>query len=384
LITELLCATCSHRHLTSLNLCIGFWHRYLVLGSPQHFGEEGSVSVSVDAIIIIVLVTIFQLGIPRVLVPLSALCAVCGAVPLLAVIGGGAANNDLAVGLTQSGGLSTRRTDFGLLLSWMLWVNQGYFSVGLLVSEVASNQQVRAVMCILLTIVPLVTALTLLPLAAAWGAERNPEQYDSGRFQEIAQRLVADWFKVPFLVGAVMAELVLFSSASTAAHRVFHYVMQSQMAERLGPDAVTPTGSAFARRLWFDTRRGTPPGFVLLINLVLLPLAVWLPYRTLVQLAMLMAAPAIVAACAAFWKCRPACWSRGLILLPLITVGAMLFFVLCDDDATFSIPYFKAITGAALYGATAIFAICSRRRTPLKLSEKSHLMPAPDMFDARA
>jgi len=282
------------------------------------------------------------------------------------VVVGGGVNGDLADGLTQPGALGANRSDYGLLLSWLLWVNQGYFSVGLLVAEVQSDQRARAMTLIVTTVAPLVAALTLLPLAAAWGAERNQAAFASGELQQIVRALVADWFDIPFLVSAVMAEIVLFSSASTAAQRVLHFVAQSQLPLTLGADAATRVDvDPITRWLWFDMRRGTPGGFVCIVNLVLLPLAVWLPYTVLVQLAMLLAAPAILAACAAFWHCRGPSWARLVVILPVLAVGAMLFLVLSDERDTFAIPYFKGIATAVLVVVTCVFAVVGRREPAL-------------------
>lgn len=332
-------------------------------GAPEHFGDN-NVAVSIDAIIIIVLVTLSHLCFPRALVPISAACTALGLLPILAVLGGGAANGDLTDGIARGGTIGGRRTDVGLLLSWMLWVNQGYFSIGLLIAEVPPGFRPRAVALVLLTVAPIVLALTILPLGVAWGSNQTPTSFVPGQFQRVAEAVVADWARIPFLVGAVMTEVVLFSSASTAAHRVLHFVAQSQLPHRFGPNAAVRAGAGLTRWVWFDTRRGTPPGFVLIVNLVLLPVMVWLPYRTLVQLAMLLAAPANVAACAAFWaSCRgpnPKDGPGWVVAGPLVVVAGMLYFVLSDNQEVLGIPYFKLAVGGALYAATAIFARCSR------------------------
>lgn len=112
-------------------------------------------------------------------------------------------------------------SSFGLGLGIVIWNYIGWESPSTILGEVDNPRRtyVRA----LWISVPLITISYLLPMIAALGSglhADDPSAWADGDFADVGGLLAGDWLKVAIIVGAVIAQVGLFSSLLMSGSRV--------------------------------------------------------------------------------------------------------------------------------------------------------------------
>lgn len=131
-------------------------------------------------------------------------CFVLSLLPCLAFIAIGLPRVDPAA-VVATGGVPT---DWALLLSWALWLYSGFSSLGSMAGEVERpNRTYPIVVGVLL---PLISALNVLPFAIALSLDPVAAHYQAGYFGTLAGRLSGRWLELTFACGANISMLGLY------------------------------------------------------------------------------------------------------------------------------------------------------------------------------
>ena len=113
-------------------------------------------------------------------------------------------------------------TDWGLLLSWTLWLYSGFSSLGCMAGEVERPR--TTYLTVIGVLFPLVLALNLLPFLVSVSLDADRDHYHAGYFRVLAQRLGGSWLRVTFTAGANVALVGLYQSQVLAAERSLYAV----------------------------------------------------------------------------------------------------------------------------------------------------------------
>ena len=105
--------------------------------------------------------------------------------------------------------------DLALLLSWTLWLYSGFSWLGCLAGEVQSPR--RTYLLATAVLLPLVTALNLLPLMVSLSLDPEPSHYSAGYFRVLAVKLLGDGLGLAFALGSNVALLGLYHAQAVAA-----------------------------------------------------------------------------------------------------------------------------------------------------------------------
>ena len=108
-------------------------------------------------------------------------------------------------------------TDWGLLLSWTLWLYSGFSSLGCMAGEVERPR--KTYLTVIGVLFPLVLALNLLPFLVSVSLDADRDHYHAGYFRVLAQRLGGSWLRITFTAGANVALVGLYQSQILAAER---------------------------------------------------------------------------------------------------------------------------------------------------------------------
>ena len=84
-------------------------------------------------------------------------------------------------------------TDWGLLLSWTLWLYSGFASLGCMAGEVERPR--TTYLTVIGVLFPLVLALNLLPFLVSVSLDADRDHYHAGYFRVLAQRLGGSWLR---------------------------------------------------------------------------------------------------------------------------------------------------------------------------------------------
>jgi len=203
--------------------------------------------------------------------------------------------------------------DGALLLSWALWLYSGFSWLGCLAGEVEKPQTTYvAAMCILL---PLVTALNMLPFLVSLSMDPDVSHYEAGYFKVLAGGM-AGWLAQVFSLGGVASLLGLLHSQMIAADATlaafakerYDSVMVTLQAEaakkaaspQTGAEAGTraaPFGSGwlvrfreapFGRFMFDDPPDGGAPHGAVLFNSICISFLLTLHYQILVEVEMML------------------------------------------------------------------------------------------------
>eukprot|EP00040_Diaphanoeca_grandis_P043843 m.10468 g.10468 ORF g.10468 m.10468 type:complete len:600 (-) comp8329_c0_seq1:77-1876(-) len=338
-------------------------------------------SVPVAASALIAMITVLQLVGHSSLVTMTTIFAVCSLIPLLIFIIGGGHQLDSRQ-WTNSNNISGG-SNFGLWISWMLWMNQGYVSIGTVTERVFDGtRKRRSVWLVLLATLPLVFVVYFFPLMVAWGIDSDYENYSPGHMTELAGRAIGKEFQYVFLTGAILALIAFYVSASMASTRVLYFLLQTRCPQTFGKEVDLHRISKCHRWCFLNVRLGVPIG-VVLCNTVCVALAVWLPYQMLIQATIMVSAPSLLLLCFAYVQDK-----RGginntnnnkrnfnglllfrisegpigasfVVLLPVVILVSQLYFTLSDDALLFEIPYFNAVFLSSVIGMGGFVHLCS-------------------------
>lgn len=197
--------------------------------------------------------------------------------------------------------------DWSLLVSWVLWLYCGFFSLGTLAGELERPKHSYIVSIAVLF--PAVLLLNTLPLAVALGIDPDASHYSAGYFNVLARRLAGSWLDWGFQLGANVCLIGLYNAAVLTAERSLAFLVNSHYSEAIARLAAGSTGGPFehasssrstARRLkrllgWLLTTgaSGVAPLYIVL-NAVCAAVLVWMPYTILVEFSMLLSVPSIL------------------------------------------------------------------------------------------
>ena len=182
-------------------------------------------------------------------------------------------------------------TDWGLLLSWTLWLYSGFSSLGCMAGEVERPK--TTYLTVIGVLFPLVLALNLLPFLVSVSLDADRDHYHAGYFRVLAQRLGGSWLRVTFTAGANVALVGLYQSQILAAERSLYAVaLERGLVAPPTADADAPGRSRASRAAdWLraaPAAGGVPRAHVLFNAFGVLLLIVALPYRALVEVEMML------------------------------------------------------------------------------------------------
>ena len=186
--------------------------------------------------------------------------------------------------------------DWSLLVSWILWLYCGFFSLGTLAGEL--EQPRRTFVISIAVLFPAVLILNTLPLAVALGLDDAPEHYSAGYFNVLAGRLAGAWLDWGFQLGANVCLVGLYNAAVLTAERSLFFLVQSNYAEQMerlsaAQEVAGHRGAApLIRWLLSTSQTGVAPLYIL-TNAACAAVLVWMPYTILVEFSMLLSVPSI-------------------------------------------------------------------------------------------
>ena len=187
--------------------------------------------------------------------------------------------------------------DWSLLVSWILWLYCGFFSLGTLAGEL--EQPRRTFVISIAVLFPAVLILNTLPLAVALGLDDAPEHYSAGYFNVLAGRLAGSWLDWGFQLGANVCLVGLYNAAVLTAERSLFFLVQSNYAEQMerlsaAQEVAGHRGAAPVLRWLLSTSQTGVAPLYILTNAACAAVLVWMPYTILVEFSMLLSVPSIV------------------------------------------------------------------------------------------
>jgi len=260
--------------------------KYVGTMLPMGETSRGLLSVS-----IVVLVTLINLLGTDVMVKFNTLLAVVSLAPTLVFVFMGVPQLEPSKILVSEGEL-----DSTLLVSWILWLYCGFFSLGTLAGEL---ERPRHTFIVSLSILfPAVLLLNTLPLAVALSLDDVPSHYSAGYFNVLARRLAGAWLDYGFQVGANVCLIGLYNAAALTAERSLFFLLNEHYANELAALDVRAKESgrkvdAVLHYLLATSNTGVAPFFIL-FNAAIAALLVWAPYTILVEFSMLLSVPSIM------------------------------------------------------------------------------------------
>ena len=122
----------------------------------------------------------------------------------------------LGLGSLEPGAITATSgdTDWALLTSWAIWLYSGFTSLGTMAGEVDRPSCVYP--CVVAILLPLITALNVLPFAIALSLDDDRSKYSSGFFGTLAGLLAGPWLQGLFVLGANLSQIGLYHSQVTA------------------------------------------------------------------------------------------------------------------------------------------------------------------------
>ena len=253
---------------------------YPVLAS--HFvAKEFELSRSAQALVadfVVVAITFVKLIGTKAIVRMSGVISTVAFVPTVLYMLLGLGRLKLGRATVASG-----EADWPLLLSWMLWLYSGFFSLGSLAGQVrepqTTYQRVTAVL------IPVVTVLNVVPLLVSLSLDDERTHYTPGHFNTLAGVLGGVWLQKAFFVASILCQVGLYTGQSLTSERALAHLVESA-AGRVGViDSVM--GRLPDSLLAENPDAGIAPVYVL-ANAALAGVLAWVPVTSLVQSEMLL------------------------------------------------------------------------------------------------
>jgi amino acid transporter len=249
----------------------------------------GDTSRGLLALAIVVGVTIINLLGTDVMVKFNTLLAIVSLAPTLVFMFLGMPTVSVERCLVSQGDV-----DWTLLVSWILWLYCGFFSLGTLAGELENPRRTFTISIAILF--PAVLLLNTLPLAVALGLDDRLDHYSAGYFNVLAGRLAGAWLDGGFQVGANVCLVGLYNAAVITAERSLAFLVSTQYGDALEEYAASEAAGArgrLLRPLLSTSKTGVAPIFIL-VNAVCAGVLVWMPYTLLVEFSMLLSVPSIL------------------------------------------------------------------------------------------
>ncbi|ETO22332.1 amino acid transporter [Reticulomyxa filosa] len=132
--------------------------------------------------------------------------------------------NDSAV---KNGADPASQADFNYAfgLSVAMWLYSGAVNLGVLAGEVRNPY--TTFLSASLILIPLVATINLLPVLISTSIDSDASHYQVGYYQVISKKTVGHWFGVVYDIGAVVALIGLYNSATVVAQEGLAYLIES-------------------------------------------------------------------------------------------------------------------------------------------------------------
>ena len=249
----------------------------------------GETSRGLLALAIVLGVTAINLAGTDVMVKFNTLLAIISLTPTLIFTVMGLPSVSVERCLATEGEI-----DWTLLVSWVLWLYCGFFSLGTLAGELEDPRRTFTISIAILF--PAALLLNTLPLAVALGLDDRLDHYSAGYFNVLAGRLAGVWLDGGFQIGANVCLVGLYNAAVLTAERSLAFLVNTQYGEKLEKYAASPANGACGRvlrSLLNEKATGVAPLYIL-TNACCAGVLVWMPYTLLVEFSMLLSVPSIL------------------------------------------------------------------------------------------
>jgi hypothetical protein len=175
---------------------------------------------------------------------------------------------------------------FGEYISWMLWINSGFFSLGSMADEIVDPKRTYVIATALL--IPLVIIFNALPQAIAMSLESDQSKFEPGLFGTLAGKMAGTWLGTLFVISSNVCLIGLHNSTIVSAERAVAFLLPAVPKFEAGSQA----GRCFAFKSWLltqDPRLGVPRAHIIGCtgrrpSLPPLSLALFIPSARLCQL----------------------------------------------------------------------------------------------------
>lgn len=216
--------------------------------------------------------------------------------------------------------------DYALLVSLVLWLNCGFFGIGVLAGEVVEPVK-RTYMWSTIMLLLASAFINFMPIYVALCQEPDQNKYKGGYFGTLAGQLIHPFMVNVFQVGATLSMLGLYNAQSMQAE-----ISLGVLMAKLFPQYITRKQRE-GTCLW--SVKGGGSRMYILLNSVVTMAVVWLPYSALLEGSMIVGALGDLLLIAAFFQLRwaepgldrpfKACQSTFLCVLLLLPPTAALF-----------------------------------------------------------
>ncbi|KAG8457234.1 hypothetical protein KFE25_009813 [Diacronema lutheri] len=287
---------------------------------------------------------------------------------------------------------------WSLMVSWVLWLYCGFFSLGTLAGELEHPR--RTFLGALAILFPAVLLLNTVPLAVALAIDPDPANFSPGHFNTVAARLAGAWLGRAFQLGAIVCLVGLYNAAIVTAERSLAWIVDQGVhggqrssaagggaassgrssprsaptaaldwatpkAELISHTGLSALGGAHALRrrahlpracisrealsAWLCAPRSGIAPVYQIVNAALACVLAWLPYTFLVEFSMLLSVPSICLFMWAFIRLRYLAPNRARPFT--VPGGNGLAVAITLIPVSISLAYAAIILGEALSSA---------------------------------
>ena len=148
---------------------------------------------------------------------------------------------------------------FGEYISWMLWINSGFFSLGSMAAEIVSPQRTYVMATALL--VPLVIIFNALPQAIAMSLEGDQSKFEAGLFGDLAGKMAGTWLSTLFVVASNVCLIGLHNSTIMSAERAVAFLLPAATTLKAGSHSRCSALNTWL--LVLDPRLGVPRSHII-------------------------------------------------------------------------------------------------------------------------
>jgi hypothetical protein len=200
-----------------------------------------------------------------------------------------------------SASIESPQTQWKLLISWVIWLNSGYLSLGALAAGVENPG--RTFPLIVATLVPFVALVYILPLLMSLSLSESIALYTPGYFAILAREYVGSWLAHLFLGGAIGCTVALYASTIVISEVTLQYFVEERFhaarisddiffARRRADNAPRCSCSGGRFRHWLLQHEAGGAARVWIISCGAISAALQLlPYKLLIELTITVVAP---------------------------------------------------------------------------------------------
>jgi len=95
-------------------------------------------------------------------------------------------------------------TDWAALVSWCIWLYNGYLAVGSLAGEIIAPEKV--IPRVVAVVTPMVVLLYIMPVLVGWAQDPDPQHFQDGHYATLAGVQGGQWLAVA-MVGGLLRDL---------------------------------------------------------------------------------------------------------------------------------------------------------------------------------